>query len=264
MWLGPWLKCPQCNGPWAGELNGANARAIRAFEQALADLKGDFNFRLYLDCIRPSFGRSGCIGRSNQIAGERTAVVDIHGVFWVCPYIAEVAITAVLQSIATSFPRIPISGKRNSSRRYPDHHPRFCRLRRLASPAFSAASRQLHVARDGRLDFGFFFRRWRPCPIVNESTMWTMDQAVRIGRSPTSLIRHVTVSTNALADHRWARRFILHLQMLAPKPRPFEMGGIIVMPPGESGETGKTLGASSPHRAANRRGEESTAPESVS
>lgn len=43
------LTCPRCNGPWAGPLDGANARAIRAFEQALAGLKGNFNCRLFLE-----------------------------------------------------------------------------------------------------------------------------------------------------------------------------------------------------------------------
>lgn len=46
--------CPKCGRKWAGELNGAHARAIGEFERALFDLKGqaaapDFNVNLCLE-----------------------------------------------------------------------------------------------------------------------------------------------------------------------------------------------------------------------
>ncbi len=48
------LTCPKCNGKWVADVNSANAHAIRAFERAIAGLKADFHFRVYLEIASDS------------------------------------------------------------------------------------------------------------------------------------------------------------------------------------------------------------------
>jgi hypothetical protein len=47
------LTCPKCGGQWVTDVNSDHAKAIRAFEGALAGLKANFNFRLYLELAQP-------------------------------------------------------------------------------------------------------------------------------------------------------------------------------------------------------------------